>query len=313
MNRRQQIFVLGLVLLVTVAIGATYIYMEPSKDTGKIQVVASFYPLAYFSGEIGGDYVQVLSLIPFGAEAHTWQPSTSAILEASRADILVYSGAGIDNWFEEDIVPVINVTGKTIVKTTKNLTLIANQDIDDDEGPPAQFDTHTWLSPYMAKQEAQKIFDALVARDPSHANYYTERWNSLKLKFESLDYAFMTGLANKTKTTIFVTHAAFGYLADRYNFTQEAVIGESADEEPSATAIAELVNKMIEQGIYYVYLDPFYPDSYAQTIKSELVSKTGQNVQLLTLSHITGPIDGKNYFEQLQDNLNNLKIGLGVS
>jgi hypothetical protein len=117
----------------------------------------------------------------------------------------------------------------------------------------------------------------------------------------------------KQKDVIIVTHAAFGYLADRYGFHQHGVIGLSADEQPSASTIAALVNTMIDQEIYVVYVDPVYSDSYAQTLKNTLESKTNQSVQILRLYLMSGEIDGLDYFTQLERNLQNLKIGLQAS
>jgi len=61
-----------------------------------IQIVASFYPLAFFAQEIGGEYVNVRQLIPDNTELHVWQPNPSDIIAADNADILVYNGAHLD-------------------------------------------------------------------------------------------------------------------------------------------------------------------------------------------------------------------------
>jgi zinc transport system substrate-binding protein len=175
------------------------------------------------------------------------------------------------------------------------------------------YDPHTWISPYIARQQAESIYDALVEKDPEHADYYAQQWNLLQQRFTELDTAFQEGLSTKQKNAIFVTHAAFGYLADRYGFHQHGVIGLSADEQPSASTIATLVSTMIEHEIYVVYVDPVYSDDYAQTLKSTLESETGENVQILKLYLMAGTVDSMEYFEQLEKNLENLQIGLQAS
>lgn len=309
MNGRQRVFVLCIVLLLAIVTIVTYQLTAPPPTSGKIRVVASFYPLAFFSEEIGGELVEVMSLIPDNTEVHSWQPSTSDILALSDADIIVYNGAGLDHWFEDEILPALNVTNKIVVETTANLALIPGPGGHGGEDH-GQYDPHTWLSPYLAEEQAKRIYDALVSRDPAHASYYAQRWESLRLRFEGLDASYAAGLSNRTKGTIFVTHAAFEYLAERYNFTQKGVLGISADEQPSVAAMAGLVDDMMAYGTYVVFVDPVYSDQYAQTLKAELEDRTGHAVQVLDLYLALGPMGGRDYFGQMEANLDNLKIGL---
>ena len=120
----------------------------------------------------------------------------------------------------------------------------------------------------------------------------------------------MTGLSYVQKDVIFVTHAALGYLAARYGFEQHGVIGLSADEQPGASVIADLVDMMLNHETYVVYVDPVYSDEYAQALKDTLDSRTGQSVQILNLYFMLGPVEDMDYFEQQESNLNNLKLGL---
>jgi zinc transport system substrate-binding protein len=117
----------------------------------------------------------------------------------------------------------------------------------------------------------------------------------------------------KTKNEIFVSHAAFGYLASRYDFEQHGVIGLSADEQPSISSITNIVNMMREHETYTIYVDPVYSSEYANTLKNELQSKTGHTVTILELYLMLGPSEGKDLIEQMQTNLANLKIGLGAN
>ena len=67
---------------------------------------------------------------------------------------------------------------------------------------------------------------------------------------------------------------------------------------------------MVQHETYVVYVDPVYSEEYAQTLKNELETQTGQTVTILKLYLMTGPVDDKNYLEQQVFNLQNLKTGL---
>lgn len=309
MNTHQMMLVVGTIAVASLTIGGILYYSgENTSDDGKVKVVATFYPLAYFSREIGGDYVNVMQLVPSNTEIHAWQPSAMDIVAADEADILVYNGGGADRWFEQDILPALEPRNRIVVNTTEDMELLTVAY----EGG-ATVDPHTWVCPVTAEQQAEKIYRALVKKDGVHEAYYTLRWEKLRERFEEMDRNYFEGLKHAKKHTIFVTHAAFGYLASRYGFTQYGVVGLSADEQPSTSTIKALVDMMVEHDTYVVYVDPIYSSAYAQTLKNTLEEKTGHDVTILVLYLMLGPVDGMDYFDQQEKNLENLKRGLEVS
>jgi zinc transport system substrate-binding protein len=318
MNKRQKLFVAATAIIVLTAVFATAFYSQQNKtERDKLKVVATFYPLAFFAQQIGGEEVTVTQLIPDNTEVHTWQPSFADILAVDEAEVIIYNGASLDHWFEDDILPVINSSNKIIVETTAGIQLLETGDEtdehEDEHEHEGNYDPHTWISPFIAKQQAQSIYEALIQKDPEHEGYYSERWQNLKTRFEELDNSYMTGLSTKSKEDVFVAHAAFGYLADRYGFKQHGVIGISADEQPSAQVYANLVDMMIEHETYVVYVDPVYTEESVQALKNDLETRTDQNVQILKIYFMLGSIDGLDYFGQQEKNLENLKIGLEAS
>jgi zinc transport system substrate-binding protein len=315
MNSKQKIF-LAIIVIVILAGAGTAAFYTTTPTSDKIKVVATFYPLAYLTQQIGGDQIQVTQLIPNNTEIHSWEPSASNIATTQNADIIVYNGAGADHWMEDDVLPALsNTKTQTVVDSSSGLELIANQEHEHEPGEEEHglYDPHTWISPYMAKMQAEKIYNALVQVDPQHESYYTQRWQSLEGKLDQLDSEYLTTLSNASKDTIFVSHEAFGYLAYRYGFEQHGVIGLSADEQPSAGTIATLVNEMEEHQIYVVYVDPVYSREYAQTIQSEVEAQTGHSVTILELYLMLGPTDNMDFLQQMQTNLASLESGLGAT
>lgn len=322
MNFRQRIFVAITVILLIALLASASLksYYIENKDEGRVKIVTSFYPLEYFARQIGGDLVYVETLVPYNTEVHTWEPAPADIIAADEADILVYNGAGLDEWLEDDILPAIGKGDKLIIEATDGIDLmkLGSQDEDEKEEPGGNkhgnnnYDPHTWLSPYLALLQAENIYDAIIQTDPANENYYEQRWENLRSRLSELDSRYSLELANRTIDMIFVTHAAFGYPAERYGFEQEGVIGLSADEQPGTATIAQLVEDMIKYNIFTIYIDPVYSDDYANTLSDELEKQTGENVKILKLYFMLGPKDGFDYFEQLEKNLENLKIGLGV-
>lgn len=317
MKRNQKIFLAALILTAVIVTSVIAYSTTAPKSSDKLKVVTTFYPLTYLAQQIGGDQIEVTQLMPNNTEVHSWEPSASHIMAAEDADVIFYNGAGADHWMQNDILPALSSShNRTVVETTNGLTLIANQESEHEneaqEHDHGAYDPHTWVSPFIAKLQAEKIYNTLVAVDPSHEGYYTQRWQTLKEQLEELDAAYSTGLSSKAKNVIFVSHEAFGYLAYRYGFTQHGVIGLSADEQPSAATIAGIVEEMKEHQVYVLYVDPVYSSEYIQTIKTEVQTQTGHNVTVLKLYLMLGPADGMDYLAEMQSNLSNLKAGLGA-
>jgi zinc transport system substrate-binding protein len=320
MNNKQQLLLATVILIITVTAISAFTLTANNTPTTKLSIVTTFYPLTYLTQEIGGDQIQVTQLVPSNTEIHSWEPSSAHIVATDDADIIIYSGAGADSWMEHDILPALsNTKTRTIVDSSHGLQLIANQEhehedeMGEEEHELVLYDPHLWISPYMAEQQGQNIYNALVQADPQHESYYAQRWNNLETQLIQLDSDYLDALKNATKKEIFVSHAAFGYLAYRYGFEQHGVIGLSADEQPSANTLATLVETMKERENYVVYVDPVYSREYAQTIQSEVQRQTGKTVTILELYLMLGQTDDMNFLQQMQSNLSNLKQGLGAT
>lgn len=313
MNTKQKALLLSVTLIIIITVAAVALTTSnPQSD--KLSVVASFYPLAYLTGRIGGDHVAVTQLVPSNTEIHSWAPSASDIVAVQDADIVVYNGGGADHWMEDDVLPSLSHSNnRVVVDSTQGLTLIASQEHDEHESGEEDhgaYDPHTWLSPYMAKQQAEKIYNALIQADPANQDYYTQNWQTLQSELTQIDTEYSQSFQNAAVSQIFVSHAAYGYLAERYGFEQHGVIGLSADEQPTAATIANLVDEMEQHHIYVVYVDPVYSTSYAETIKSEVQTQTGHSVAILELYLILGAQGDMDMLQQMQTNLSNLKVGL---
>jgi len=314
MNSKQKILTLTITLIIVITVSTVALTASPPK-TGKLALVATTYPLAYLSEKIGGDHIAITQLVPSNTEIHSWGPSASHIITTQDADIIIYNGAGADDWMKDDILPALSQSkDRVVVETTQDLPLITNQEHEEHTGEEehdhGDYDPHTWISPYMAKLQAEKIYTAIIQADPQNEAYYSQNWQTLQTQLNQLDTEYAQGLADTKKTEIFVSHEAYGYLAERYGFEQHGVIGLSADEQPGTAIIASLVKEMQEHEIYVVYVDPVYSTEYVQIIKTEVEAQTGHTVTILNLYLILGLNSEMDLLEQMQMNLSNLKKGL---
>lgn len=257
-------------------------------DDDKTQITVSFYPLEYFANQIGGEKIEVNRLLPDNTDVHHWHPETSHIVEAEQSDILAYNGEHVDPWFESDILETVDTDDKTVIETTQNITLMNEVD-----------DSHTWTSPNTALKQAESIYQALVDIDSENEDHYTENWNNLKDKLENLDQKYLEEFNESENNKIVLTHAAFGFLAERYGFEQISVIGAAADEQPSAETLTQISETIEENNISVIFDDPVHSSEYAETLANEYAEDT----EIKNLYLMLGTIDGMDYMEQMEHNL----------
>ncbi len=293
------------VLVIAGALIALKAVVEPkvSLDLEKKSVNTSFYPLYFFTTEIGGDKVQVTNITPAGAEPHDYDPTPQEIAGIESSPLLILNGANLEAWGSR-ITEELEGKGKVVVIAGEDL---ADQKIEED-GEIIR-DPHVWLSPVLAKKEADKILDGLKKVDPENSSFYERNAANLKIKLDKLDNDYKQGLKSCKRKDIVTSHAAFSYLGGAYGLSQVTVTGISPDEEPSSKQLAE-VSKLAKAGnVKYIFFESLVSPKLSETIADEIGAQT------LVLDPIEGvsPEDmqaGRNYITIMEDNLKNLKIAL---
>ena len=128
MDKKSTLLIIG--VLIAVVLLAVILSIQVDDDSKGLKIVTSVYPLGYMAQEIGGDKVQVDLLVPENTEVHSWYPSASDVLKASKADIFVYNGAGLEPWVEYSLLPALEGSNMTVVETTKGLDLSTSYEYD---------------------------------------------------------------------------------------------------------------------------------------------------------------------------------------
>ncbi|UQZ86929.1 High-affinity zinc uptake system binding-protein ZnuA precursor [Paenibacillus konkukensis] len=281
---------------------------------GKVNVVASFYPLYDFTKKIGGDRVNVINLVPTGVEPHDWTPKSRDMQNLSKAQMFVYLGAGFEGWVNDTLGSLPKDSKVAVVEGSKGVELLASSGEDHDHDHDAknkeahnesQYDPHVWLSPVNAKKIALNIKDQLVKTDPAGQSDYEANYEKFAAQLDQLDAKYKEALAKTPKKDIVVTHQSFAYLAKQYGLTQKAIMGLSPDSEPTSKDLKEINEFIRTNGIQYIFFEELVSDRLAKTLAKDA------KVETLVLSPIEGLTDaqakaGADYISLMESNLNNL-------
>ncbi|WP_328481972.1 metal ABC transporter substrate-binding protein [Streptomyces sp. NBC_00377] len=285
-----------------------------ASGTDKFDVVASFYPMAFLAEQIGGDHVHVTSLTEPGQEPHDLEISAKQTAALQESDAVLYlknlQPSVDDAVAQSEVKTKIDAASLTTLEKHGNEVGGHAAEHDDHQNEElAGLDPHIWLDPVRYSQVAQGVGKAFEKADPDHAADYEKNTAALVKKLGALDTQFKDGLAN-TRTKVFVTtHAAFGYLAERYGLTEEAINGLDPESEPSAARVKELEKMAEADGVTTVFYETLVSDKTAKTIASDANLKTDV---LDPIEGITEKSRGKDYFSVQEANLEALRTALGT-
>ncbi|WP_327182971.1 metal ABC transporter substrate-binding protein [Streptomyces sp. NBC_01334] len=283
-------------------------------NTDKFDVVASFYPMAFLAEQIGGDHVNVTSLTEPGQEPHDLEISAKQTAALQESDAVLYlkdlQPSVDDAVAQSEIKTKIDAASLTTLEKHGNEVGGHAAEHDDHENEELSgLDPHIWLDPVRYSQVAEGVGKAFEKADPDHAADYKTNTAALVKKLDALNTQFKDGLAN-TRTKVFVTtHAAFGYLAERYGLTEEAINGLDPESEPSAARVKELEKMAKADGVTTVFYETLVSDKTAKTIASDANLKTDV---LDPIEGITKKSRGTDYFSVQEANLKALKTALGT-
>ena len=270
---------------------------------GSADVLAAFYPLAYAAERVGGDRVQVGNLTAPGAEPHDVELSPSQVAALGEADLVVYLEGfqpAVDEAVEQGRPPALQVS-EAVPLVAEEHTEAEGGGEHDHEGDP-----HVWLDPIRYAEVARAIEARLSSADPEGAKSYRANTERLVLQLQDLDREFRSGLGRCERRQFVTSHDAFGHLAARYGLEQIAIAGLSPDEEPSPAKVAEIEERVREQGITTVFYETLVSPELARSIAAD----TGARAAVL--DPLEGaPQDGGDYFSGMRANLAALRTANG--
>jgi zinc transport system substrate-binding protein len=304
---RKYLPALGVLILFAIA-GALLIWQNPgaARSSGKVKVVASFYPMYDFARNVGGDRVDVTSLIPAGVDPHNFEPTPSDIETLSTARVFILNGVIEDSWAPKLLAGIDN-PNLTVVDTSRGIPLVASQDADEPGNDP-----HIWLDPVDAEKQVIAIRDTLIQVDPAGKDYYESNAASYMQKLASLDMELRTIMATCKNKNIIITHATLAYFCKEYGCKQIPVEGVNAEGEPTPAVVAAIIQQAREKNITVVFVEKLYNPQVAQTIADEI----GGKVAVFNTLHGLTPDEqqrGEDYLSQMEENVATVRANLNCS
>jgi len=272
---------------------------SPLHAAEQLKVVASFSILADFVRNVGGDRINLTTLVGADSDVHVYTPAPSDAKRIADAKLVVVNGLGLEGWLPR----LVQSSGSKAQVVTVS-TGIAPLKL----GSAA--DPHGWQSVPNAKIYVTDIANALAAADPDDAEFFRAQAQAYLEKLETLDREVRDAMAKipQERRKVISTHDAFGYFAAEYGVQFIAPLGVSTETEPSARDIATIIGQIKAQKIPAVFLENISDDRLIRRIAAETGSKVGGTLISDGLTGEKGP--APTYIDMVRHNIKALTSAL---
>jgi zinc/manganese transport system substrate-binding protein len=270
----------------------------------RLKVLATFSILGDFVRNVGGDRVEVATLVGPDSDAHVYAPAPADAKKVADAKVLVTNGLGYEGWMSRLLKA--SGTRAPVVVATKG---IKERKARDSHGH-GEADPHSWQSVANAKVYVTNIRDALIAADPAGKAAYEANAAAYIAKLDTLDQEVKAAVAAipAERRKIITTHDAFGYFEQAYGVAFIAPQGVSTEAEPSARDIARIITQVKKQKIPAVFLENVTDPRLMERIAKETGARVGGKLYSDALTGENG--DAPGYIELMRHNLKTLGAAL---
>jgi zinc transport system substrate-binding protein len=227
----------------------------PGNAGERIHIAVTIPPQKQFAESVGGDYVDVMVLVPPGANPHTYELTSGQLSKLSETALYAKVGTAIDfelTWMDE--IVAMNREMR-IVDCSEGITLIGG-------------DPHIWVSPRNAKIMVEHIYEGLATVDPDRRETYRTNADRYQARLDQLDADIRELLGGRQGMQVMVDHPSWGYLAQDYSFVQVSI--QKDGKEPSPRDIEDLVRLAKEENITVVFASPEFSTRSAEVIAEEI-------------------------------------------
>jgi ABC-type Zn uptake system ZnuABC Zn-binding protein ZnuA len=242
-----------------------------AQPAGALEVVTTTTVFADIVRNVGGDLVDVSSLVPKNGDVHTFEPRPADVQAVARAKLLVMNGLGLDDWLEKTITNAA-VAGTPLLKLGVDLPgveLLPGED-------PGTQNPHLWMDVRYGALYVDRIATALKSADPANAARYDAQAAAYKERLDALDASVRSRIATipVASRRLVTFHDAFPYYARAYGITIVGVAVKAPGQDPSAAYTAALITAIRRGGVKAIFSESQFP----ARLVDQLASETGATV-----------------------------------
>ncbi|MBL8416442.1 MAG: metal ABC transporter substrate-binding protein [Propionivibrio sp.] len=276
-----------------------------------LNVVATFSIVGDMTQRVGGERIQVHTLVGQDADAHVYQPTPADARTLAQARLVVVNGFGFEGWIER-LIKSSGYRGK-VLTASSGVKTIKLPHLKDERGHAqhGDVDPHAWQDLSNALIYVDNIAQALSEADPAGQAVYQAHAAKYKQEISALDgeirQAFKTIPIERRR--VVTSHDAFGYFSRAYGIGFIAPVGINTDAEPSAGDVGRIIEQIRREKIPAVFLESISDPRLLERIRQESGARIGGTLYSDSLSKAGGP--APTYLDLMRHNAKMLAAALG--
>ena len=247
---------------------------EPKIDNKPI-VSLSTFSLYDIAKNISGNTFDLVMIIPFGVDVHSFEPTPKLMTKIYKSDLVVYSGAGLEPWidgFEFKSHSIDMSKHVDLIKLASSHAHIHKEKYHSDN-EDFEYDPHYWLDTDNMISATKLMTDEFIKISPKNRALYIKNRDLYIARLKKLDSDYKKELSTCRSNMIIVNHNAFSYIADKYGFEVEALSGLSPESEPSPKNMVKLIEYIKEYNVSTIFFESFVSDRAIKSIAKEAHAK----------------------------------------
>ena len=270
-------------LLAGACVGAQSSGLDSGKQAGPLAVITTIPVLADLAGNVGGDLVEIRSVVPPGADVHSYQTTPAISVAINAAAVIISNGAGLDDF----LLPVLMGA-----KTARSVSVVASGGLAGKSLEENLEDPHFWQDPLLAIHYVERIRDGLAMADPDNAPAYENQAQEYILRLKRLDQE-ISGVLSQVPVEyrrLVTYHQAFSHLGRRYNWKTHALVAGDGDA-PTPSAILEVTQIIEDARLPAVFAEPQFPTSVLEAMAADAQASVAPIYAGLSSRHPSTYID----------------------
>ncbi len=259
MKKQKIIIIIKIFLSIIVTIKTNIVYAEE-----KIRLVTTFTIIADIAKNVAGDRVIVESITKPGVEIHNYKPTPKDVLRARKADIILWNGLNLEQWFSRFFSNVDNTPSVVISNGIKPISIFEGEYT----GKP---NPHAWMSTKNALVYVDNIYNALADIDPKNKEYYANNANKYSEEILKIQSKIKKKLKfiEPSKRFLVTSEGAFSYLAEDLNMQEIYLWPMNSDRQGSPQQIRKVIDTVLKNDIPVVFSESTVSDKPAKQVASE--------------------------------------------